>query len=86
MSKYIAGIPVELIPEIEAWGKLTTEVFGKLRQRVGMPPKDIPEDQTWFWTEEWQAKEREADEDEKVGRYVEFDNVEDAIKYLHEQV
>jgi len=25
-------------------------------------------DQAWFWTEEWQAKEREADADEAAGR------------------
>jgi len=25
-------------------------------------------DQAWFWTEEWQAKEREADADETAGR------------------
>jgi bifunctional DNA-binding transcriptional regulator/antitoxin component of YhaV-PrlF toxin-antitoxin module len=26
-------------------------------------------DQAWFWTEEWQAKEREADEDIRLGRF-----------------
>ena len=25
-------------------------------------------DQWWFWTEEWQKKEREADEDKRLGR------------------
>jgi hypothetical protein len=28
----------------------------------------IDPDQAWFWTREWQAKEREADEDLAAGR------------------
>lgn len=28
----------------------------------------IPADEAWFWTPEWQAREREADEDIKAGR------------------
>ena len=30
--------------------------------------KFIDKDQLWFWTKEWQKKEREADEDIKNGR------------------
>lgn len=30
--------------------------------------KLISRDQAWFWTEEWQAKEREADQDIQRGR------------------
>lgn len=41
-------------------------------------------DQAWFWTEEWQAKEREADEDIAVGRVRTFDNAEDLIASLDE--
>jgi len=32
------------------------------------PRKLIDPTQTWFWTEEWQKKERQADEDIKAGR------------------
>ena len=32
----------------------------------------IPRDQLWYWTPEWQAKEREADEDEAAGRFKSF--------------
>lgn len=28
-------------------------------------PEDIPKDQLWWWTKEWQAGEREVDEDIK---------------------
>ena len=32
------------------------------------PQKLIDASQAWFWTEEWQKGEREADEDIKAGR------------------
>jgi hypothetical protein len=86
MSKTQVSIPAELLPELEAWGKTTAELFGKLRQKAGLPPKDVPEDQSWFWTPEWQAMEQEADEAATKGEFVEFENVDEAIKYLHEQV
>jgi len=37
------------------------------------------EDQAWFWTEEWQAGEREAEADLAAGRYQVFDTMEDLI-------
>lgn len=48
-----------------------------------LKPKElIDKDQAWFWTKEWQAGEREADEDIRTGRVKEFDNVEDFIEEL----
>ena len=52
------------------------EAFEKLQLEVGdflevetteeglllIPKKLVSKDQTWFWTKEWQEKEREADE------------------------
>jgi hypothetical protein len=49
-------------------------------------PAHVPADQRWFWTKQWQAKEREADAALANGEYVEFDNVEDLIAHLHQQV
>ncbi|OLN25785.1 AbrB/MazE/SpoVT family DNA-binding domain-containing protein [Desulfosporosinus metallidurans] len=53
--------------------------------RVILEPKfTVPKDEEWFWSAEWQAGEREAEEDIKAGRVSPmFDNAEDAIKYLH---
>src|SRR5437870_5407488 len=52
-------------------------------QRVEMVPASlIPKDQLWFWTPEWQAKEREADEDIARARVKGFDSVDDLIKEL----
>lgn len=43
-------------------------------------------DKSWFWSKEWQEKERQADEDMKAGRYEEFDTVEELIASLRESV
>jgi bifunctional DNA-binding transcriptional regulator/antitoxin component of YhaV-PrlF toxin-antitoxin module len=51
--------------------------------RVEMIPASlIPRDQLWFWTPEWQKKEREADDDIARGRVKEFESVEELIKDL----
>ena len=45
----------------------------------------IPRDQAWFWTDEWQAKEREADADIAAGRVSPiYDDVEDLIRDLRQ--
>ncbi len=44
--------------------------------------EDTTDDQSWFWTEEWQQGYREALDDLEQGRYKEFDNVEDLIREI----
>ena len=39
-------------------------------------------DQAWFWTAEWQAKEREADDDIREGRYDDYDTADDFVNSL----
>jgi AbrB family looped-hinge helix DNA binding protein len=46
------------------------------------PRKLIDPTQTWFWTPEWQNREREADEDIKAGRVKQFDRLEDLFEDL----
>jgi hypothetical protein len=42
----------------------------------------IDPDQAWFWTREWQAKEREADDDLTAGRGTTYKSDEDFIGAL----
>ncbi len=42
----------------------------------------IPRDQLWFWTPEWQAMEREADEDKAAGRVKSFKSAKKLIASL----
>jgi antitoxin MazE len=51
--------------------------------RVEMVPAAlIAKDQLWFWSREWQEKEREADEDVARRNVQEFDSVDKLIKDL----
>lgn len=46
------------------------------------PQKLIDKSQAYYWTEEWQAAEREADEDKKAGRFKTFATVEELLADL----
>jgi hypothetical protein len=39
-------------------------------------------EQRWFWSERWQAMEREADEDIAAGRVLTFDGVDEFFDHL----
>jgi hypothetical protein len=86
MTTATITIPARLAPKLELWGKLTAEIFGAIRSEEGLVPEGTPDDQRWFWSKEWQAGEREVDEQISNGETYEFDNVLDAIKFLHDQV
>lgn len=80
MSQKTYTIPADLVTQIEAWGKMTVELFSAIRQQGDRG------DQAWFWTDEWQAKEKEADEAIAKGKFIDFENVDDLIKELHSHV
>lgn len=46
------------------------------------PKKLIPADQQWFWTEEWQKGEREAQADIEAGRVKRFNSAEELMEDL----
>ncbi|MFN3763181.1 MAG: AbrB family transcriptional regulator [Anaerolineae bacterium] len=39
-------------------------------------------DQSWFWTDEWQARYQEAKADLAAGRYKDFEDVEELLAEL----
>ena len=47
------------------------------------PKRLIDKSQAWFWSKEWQAAEREAEEDIAAGRVHEFPTAKEAIAFLH---
>ena len=47
---------------------------------------EIDPDSAYYWTREWQAGEREADEDIREGRVISFDDPEEGIQYLRNLV
>lgn len=46
------------------------------------PQVAVPSDQAWFWTERWQAMEREADADVAADRTERFDGIEEMFAEL----
>jgi len=76
---------------------IPSEIYRKFKLEVGdilqvedrgegiflIPQTLIPRDQAWFFSKEWQEKEREADEDIKEGRVSgPYDNLKDLLNYL----
>lgn len=53
------------------------EVSVRKGEIVLRPHVAIPADQAWFWSEEWQEKEQQADEDIKAGRIRRLESVDD---------
>ena len=53
-------------------------------QTASLPsvPAQLRLDQAWFWSEEWQAMEAEAEADLREGRYTDFDTFDDLISHL----
>ncbi len=47
-----------------------------------VPVVAVPADQAWFWTDRWQAMEREADSDVAAGRSTIVDGADDLIAHL----
>jgi hypothetical protein len=68
-----------LLAEYIMDGKLDFEKV-KVDSRYAKFESRIDPEQIYFWTPEWQAKEREADEDIAAGRWEEFDNLDDVFK------
>lgn len=48
------------------------------------PVVAVPADQAWFWTPEWQAGERQVDENYAAGRFEQHENVEEFVAALEE--
>ena len=52
---------------------------GRIELRAVLP---VPADQAWFWTDRWQAMEREVDEHIAAGRVMTHDGPEAMFAYL----
>jgi hypothetical protein len=45
----------------------------------------IDPEQAWFWTHEWQTKEREAEDDRKAGRVARYNSDDEFLATLEER-
>ena len=58
------------------------EVIEREGEIVLRPHVAVPADQAWFWTEQWQRMELEADEDIVGGRVVATNDVDELLTDL----
>lgn len=75
-------IPSEIIREMGLERDCNFEVKATDDGIMLIPLVQIPKSQEYYWTKEWQEKEREVDEEVKAGREKIFDNVDDLIEDL----
>lgn len=59
-----------------------TKIVRYLLAQAAQEITEKNDDQAYFWTEEWQAGEREADEDIAAGRVKTFDTMEEFLADL----
>ncbi|MDD5451860.1 MAG: AbrB/MazE/SpoVT family DNA-binding domain-containing protein [Desulfovibrionales bacterium] len=84
-SKRQVAIPKRILEtlRLKPGDEIEFVIEGNTAKIVPIKTIRVPRDQAWFWTPEWQEKEKEADEDIRKERYQEFENVEDLLKDIH---
>ncbi len=75
-----------VLPKEVREGLAEDDVVEVVRREDGVieirPQILVDRTQAWFWTDEWQRREREADADYATGRYRVHDSTEDFIASL----
>lgn len=84
-SKRQISIPKRVMEalHLQPGDEVEFEVEGNIVRLIPIKTIKVPRDQAWFWTPDWQRKEREADQDLSAGNYRDFDNLKDLLKDLH---
>ena len=80
----VIALPADLrqrlhLDEPGAQVEITERPDGVLELRPALP---VPADQAWFWTEQWQQREREVDEQIAAGRATVHDSADDLLAHL----
>ncbi len=81
-SKYQIVIPDAVRKKLHVEVGDTLEIEEKDGVLVAKPVVVIDKSQAYFWTEEWQRGEKEAEEAKRKGKFKEFDKAAEAIKWL----
>jgi bifunctional DNA-binding transcriptional regulator/antitoxin component of YhaV-PrlF toxin-antitoxin module len=83
-SRGTVALPADLrrrlhLDQADAQIKLIERDDGRIEL---VPVVAVPADQAWFWTDRWQAMEREADADVAAVRVVVVDGADELIAHL----
>jgi len=81
-SKYQIVIPDEVRKKLHVEIGDTLEIEEKDGVLVARPVMVIDKSQSYFWTEDWQKGEKEAEEAKRKGKFKEFEKADETIKWL----
>ena len=86
-SKRQVALPKDVMEalKLEPGDEVEFHVKGEAAVLVPIKTIKVPRDQAWFWTPEWQEKEKQADKDLASGRFRNFDSLEDLLKDLQRE-
>jgi bifunctional DNA-binding transcriptional regulator/antitoxin component of YhaV-PrlF toxin-antitoxin module len=85
-SRGLIALPSELrrrmhLDEPGAQVEILERADGVIELRAALP---VPADQAWFWTEQWQRREREVDEHVARGEVAVHESTDDFLTHLDE--
>ncbi len=81
-SKYQIVIPEDVRKKLNVEIGDNLEIEEKNGVLIVKPVMVIDKSQAYFWTDEWQSGEKEAEEAKKKGKFRDFKKAEEAIKWL----
>jgi antitoxin MazE len=77
-------LPSEIVKKLNIKTGDTLEVKLEGDKIVVTPVLIIDRSQAWFWSKQWQDKEREVEEDIREGRLTSAENINDLLKKLED--
>ena len=81
-SKFQIVIPDDVRKKLNVHVGDTLEIEERSGTLIIKPVIVVDKAQAYFWTEEWQMAEKEAEAAKKQGDYKEFENADEAVKWL----
>ena len=75
-------LPTEIVKKLKLQSGDNLDVFVEDDKIIIKPVLIIDRSQAWFWSEEWQEKEKEVEVDIEKGRIHKAKNVDDLIDEL----
>ncbi len=81
----VVYMPKEILKEFHLNEGDYLEAYGTPEGIVLKPKVFMDKDQAWFWTEEWQKGEKEADEDIRHGKTASHGTAGDFIKAMEKR-
>ncbi len=81
-SKYQIVIPEDVRKKLKVEIGDNLEIEEKNGVLIVKPVMVIDKSQAYFWTDEWQSGEKEAEEAKKKGKFRDFKKAEEAVKWL----